>query len=1288
MSGLPCDLSGPHTNFLTAQPILKEVPAINQVTTGDFLLEEMHPTQNFEIAQLSKSSTSALLTSENAGDDVPRQQHESFHIDEINVINHENCTSMPAQAEKPPAENGSENNESVPAPEEKSESLTDKKLKTKLLACANKTLKLPNIVDLLLDWRSFNPLMVDTGASHSLIPFNKAKNLDSSTEKNLQAFGGAPISVCGSCILTIDLGFGDLPPHEFLVVEEDMDFLILGIDFLRANRLVLRTDNNTLEQTTTGLFAPTVHFTSPSNAAFRSALFWSAYLSNSPLNISNEKTNLIAVTLNTTSDDYENWRALCLEKLELFPDLELTPDYTNKPKHSVVFTLEKSEDFKVFHPRARRANAANLKAARENFADLMNRGGLKRGMSDCVSPITFVRKKDGSTRVCIDYTQLNKYTRTMQYPIPLIQSLPLHLTNRHKLFSVLDMKEAFYQIPMSEEASKLCAIITEFGTFVPLRMQFGLKNAPAFFCKLVSDIVNGLESFVFTYLDDFLVFSESIEEHLDHLTQLFKRLDQFGMRINRRKCLFARETVLFLGHEISAQGLRPLIDKVEAIRAMDPPTNLKELRAFLGSVNYYRKFLPMMAEKASPLTDLLKGPTRKKTARIVWGPDQQSAFETVKTTLAEAATLANEDPAAPLVLSTDASSHHIGGVLEQFIDPEESATNPLAFYSKALPTSVRVRSVFNKELTAVYFTIKHFRHRIRGRNLIIRSDHKAVVSAIASPTDGDHSPNECTMINYIKEYFPLMRHIPGEDNQMADLLSRPAGHTPHDEEKMKNDPELICFIDGATRGDDFSSDSPDESQGESLDAATPDELDPDELVAITPILIAKAQESDPQAMSEIRQRVSESKTLAMDERPLPSLEKLVCYGVSNPEADVFLPIIPSHLRAVVFRLVHNTTHPGREKSLELLRGRYYWPEMTKDISLWVKTCPACQRNKITRHMRQQLQNFPPNYERLSTFHIDLVGPLPVSEDFKYVLTMRDRGTGYSLATPLRDKTALSVTEGIRQHLIGTMGIPRTLISDNGGEFVGALFQDFCDDFGIQHRFTTPYHPQCNGLVERLHRTLKQALRSLPDTDTWATHLPLIMLSINNTLSGTSSFTPHQQVFGKSGNIVGACIMDEGTVNSNEGVEHFYAFFQNMALHKRTARPFTDNKPYVDQNLFTCDKVWIRVDKPSPSLSPRYNGPHKVLDRHFKYFVVLIDNRLSKVSIDRLKPVFELNNLDAIEDPPADSEYDSDVTVSEDDMGPPEFSPSEVNPGASNLGRHNPQRNRQPSSRLKDYYLGD
>ena len=1272
---------------LSAQAPVEKALAINHVNSVDYSPEVTSLTQLPENLICNEIIAPSSLTPDNAGSHALLRQNEPQQSDAINMLSHSPLKLKSGPTDSPSAGDKCEISEIAPALHEEVNSLPDERLKTRLLECANKTLKLPNIVDLLLDWRSFTPLMVDTGASHSLIPFNKAKNLDSSTEKNLQAFGGAPISVCGSCVLTIDLGFGDLPSHEFLVVDEEMDFLILGIDFLRANSLVLRTDNSTLEQTTTGLSAPTVHFTSPSNTAFRSALFWSAYLSNSPLNSSNEKTNLIAVTLNSTSDEYENWRALCLEKLELFPDLELTPEYSTRPKHSVVFTIEKTEDFREFHPRARRANAANLLAARETFSDLMNRSGLKRGMSDCVSPITFVKKKDGSTRVCIDYTLLNKYTKTMQYPIPLIQSLPLHINSRHKLFSVLDLKEAFYQIPMSEEASRLSAIITEFGTFLPLRMQFGLKNAPAFFCKLVSDIVNGLESFVFTYLDDFLVFSESIEEHLDHLTQLFKRMDQFGMRINRRKCFFARESVLFLGHEISASGMRPLIDKVEAIKAMSPPTNLKELRGFLGSVNYYRMFLPMLAEKASPLTDLLKGPTRKKTTRIVWGPDQQSAFEMVKSTLAEAVTLANEDPAAPLVLSTDASAHHIGGALEQFIDPDETSTKPLAFYSKALPTSVRVRSAFKRELTAVYLTIKHFRHRIRGRNLVIRSDHKSVVRAIESPTDGDHSPNECTMIYYIKEYFPSVRHIPGEDNQMADLLSRPAGFDSLDEQEVRNDPELICFIDGVASGDDSRPGSPVHSQGEHLEVSSADELDPDEVVAITPTLIARVQELLPQEMSEIRHEVSKSKSLSVVERPLPGLDSLICCGVSDLEAEVFLPIIPSLLRAAVFRLVHNTAHPGREKSLELLRGRYYWPEMVKDISLWVKTCPCCQKNKITRHMRQQLQNFPPNFERLSTFHIDLVGPLPASDDFKYVLTMRDRGTGYSLATPLRDKTSLSVTEGIRQHLIGTVGIPRTLISDNGGEFVGALFQDFCNDFGIQHRLTTAYHPQSNGLVERLHRTLKQALRSLSDTDTWATHLPLIMLSINNTLSGTSSFTPHQQVFGKAGNIVGSCIMDQGSLVSNQGVEHFYSFFHNMLLHKRTARPLNDNKPYVDQNLFTCDKVWVRVDKPSPSLSPRYHGPHRVLDRHHKYFVLLIDTRLSKVSVDRLKPAFELFNLDSVEYPPADSECDSDATGSDADSGSLEVSP-ELESGPSSLVQRAPQRSRKPSSRLKDFYVGD
>ena len=969
MSGVVCDTAGPDSKKPAQQP---QVPVVNQITGENIPPEN---SQTFQMIEQEKQIEIKSLIPpqvENVGNESKQEQQQKS-IETLNMLHKVASVDNNKRTQPGVVKNGG-NTSSTYEPKEKSVIATVDRHRDKLLSNPRRKFKLPNTVNFCFDWNTYNPLLIDTGASVSVIPFSKCKNLDVTIKKKLQTFGGTPINVCGSCTLTIDLGFGDLPPHDFIVVEEHADYFLLGIDFLRVNSLVPRIDKNMLEQTSTGFSAPTIYFTEPTIADFGVDLFWSTYLSNSPLKTATDKVNLIAATLNYTSEDYERWRDLCLKILDKRPELLQIPNFKNPPKHNHVFYIEKTSDFRPFHPRARRASAANLKAARENFSDLLERGGLKRGLSHCVSPITFATKKDGTTRVCIDYTTLNKYTVTMTYPIPLIQSLPLHLTSRHKIFSVIDMTEAYHQIPMSDEASKLAAIITEFGTFLPLRTPYGLKNAPAFFCKLVADIVNGMESFVFTYLDDFLIFSENIEQHLVHLDQLFQRLSDFGMFIKKEKCHFARKSVLFLGHEISADGMRPLTDKVEAINAMDPPTNLRELRSFLGSINYYRRFLPMLSEKSAPLTDLLKGPTRTKTARIVWNREQQSAFETIKNSLAEAATLANEDPTAPLVLSTDASSHHIGAVLEQFVDLEETGTRPLAFYSKALPTTVRVRSAFNRELTAIYFSLKNFRHRIRGRHLIIRSDNKSVVRAIESITDGDHSPNEGNMIQLIKEFSPTLRHIPGKENQIADLLSRPAGHNIYDEEDKKTDPEIICFINVLTQHfqtDPASIKSVEQKNDEksNVSEGNLEYKNCEEPVTITPALIASAQELDPQAISETRVLASNVKNkMLIEGRQLLSNERLTCYGVTDLDAEIFRPIVPSHLRAVVFRLIHNTTHPGNEKSLELIKCRYFWPKMDKDIHLWVKTCPDCQKNKISRHMRQKLQNYPPNQKRLNTFH--------------------------------------------------------------------------------------------------------------------------------------------------------------------------------------------------------------------------------------------------------------------------------------------------------------------------------
>ena len=298
---------------------------------------------------------------------------------------------------------------------------------------------------------------------------------------------------------------------------------------------------------------------------------------------------------------------------------------------------------------------------------------------------------------------------------------------------------------------------------------------------------------------------------------------------------------------------------------------------------------------------------------------------------------------------------------------------------------------------------------------------------------------------------------------------------------------------------------------------------------------------------------------------LPAREKLVTktysdigidyaiVGAEDDELNQFRPYLPESLRFLAFQKLHRQIHQGKEKTYDLVSTHYFWPKLRSDILKWTKACPECQKCKISRHTRQKLQFYPTGFRRLAAIHIDLMGPLPVAEDYsKYVMTMRDRRTGFLATAALLDKTASSVVAALKIHFISSFGVPGIIVSDNGKEFQSSEFNGFCADLGITHKFVTAYHPSANGIVERVHRTMKVALRALDHPGDWAGALPLITLAINNQVC---DFTPYQMVFGQAARLPGTFFFrdNDDTRSSLQPVAEIHIFPENMRHLHHSAR---------------------------------------------------------------------------------------------------------------------------------------
>jgi hypothetical protein len=311
------------------------------------------------------------------------------------------------------------------------------------------------------------------------------------------------------------------------------------------------------------------------------------------------------------------------------------------------------------------------------------------------------------------------------------------------VFSKVDMRKGYHQILMNEDDIKKTAIITPFGLFNVLCMTFGLCNAGNTFQRRMDRILSGL-NFVFAYLDDVIVASQSISDHLQHLRLLFQRLLAAGLVINREKCVFGVAAVDFLGHHVSAAGTSPIASDVAAIQRHPQPTTVKELQGFLGVINFYRRFIPSAAKILRPLTDVLRG-NPAQSGRLEWTPVVAAAFQTTKDALCHTVKLVHPSPGAEISLMVDASNERVRVALQQRT-ASTAPWQPLGFFSKKLEPAQSRYSAFDRELWACFAGIRHFRHMLEGRRFVILTDHKPLTQAFHQASD-PWTPRQCRQLD-------------------------------------------------------------------------------------------------------------------------------------------------------------------------------------------------------------------------------------------------------------------------------------------------------------------------------------------------------------------------------------------------------------------------------------------------------------------------------------------------------------------------------------------------------------
>ena len=393
----------------------------------------------------------------------------------------------------------------------------------------------------------------------------------------------------------------------------------------------------------------------------------------------------------------------------------------------------------------------------------MDRGIVRPSCSPFGAPVLFVRKKDGTSRMCQDFRGLNKITVKNSYPLPRIDQL-LDRLHGATVVSKLDLQIGYNQVRIDppEDIPKT-AFKTRYGLYEYLVMPFGLCGAPATFQRLMNDIFREhLDVFVLVYLDDILIYSRSMEEHREHLRIVLGILRRHKLYCKRSKCQFGRRHIEFLGHDVGVSGIRVLPAKQAAVRDWPTPRNPTDVRSFLGLANYLRRHVPHFSALARPLTDLTH-------LDVVWSwePPHQAAFDALKTACTNAEVVWPPDPDLPFIVTTDASDFAAGAILEQ---DQAGARRVIAYESTKFSKAERNKTAYEKEMMAVLFALKTWRHHLLGpRQFLLQCDNSAVTYLLRQP---QLSPQQARWQQHLSEYNYEIKHVPGRDNIAADALSR------------------------------------------------------------------------------------------------------------------------------------------------------------------------------------------------------------------------------------------------------------------------------------------------------------------------------------------------------------------------------------------------------------------------------------------------------------------------------------------------------------------------------------
>eukprot|EP00253_Pinus_taeda_P020616 PITA_20616 len=726
------------------------------------------------------------------------------------------------------------------------------------------------------------------------------------------------------------------------------------------------------------------------------------------------------------------------------------------PKRNIDFTIELVPGAAPVSRAPYRMSVPELTELKMQLQELLDKNYIRPSVSPWGAPVLFVKKKDGTFRMCIDYRQLNKLTIKNKYPLPRIDEL-FDQVKGATVFSKIDLRSGYHQIRIKEQDIAKTAFRTKYDHYEFVVLPFGLTNAPETFMCLMNIIFHQyLDRFVLIFIDDILVYSRTVEEHQEHLRKVLQTLREHQLYAKFSKCDFFKEEIQYLGHVISKEGIAVDPEKIKAIMDWPVPKDVADIRSFMGLAGYYRRFVEGFSRVAFPITSL-----QKKGKAFQWTPNCQKSFEQLKHLLTTAPILRIADPDKDYVVCTDASKEGVGGVLMQ-------EGRVVAYESRKLKEHEQKYSAYDLELTAVIHALKMWRHYLVGRKFLLLTDHHSLTNYFSQPT---LNARQARWVDFLSGFDFEIKHLQGKENRVADALSRKVQQLYEVSVSEGKSPVLEMVKEASRQDVNYQQLKLQLQQSAGLTDQSDYKLNKDGMIHFKQRLYVPSQDK--------------IKNLIMDE----------------------------------FHVSHYAGHPGYQKMITAIRKEYFWPGMKKDIAEYLSRCLECQQIKAEhQHPAGLLQPLLIPEWKWEIISMDFITGLPKTKKGNdSIMVIVDKLSKAAHFIPVQSTyKAPQIAHVFMQNVFKLHGLPKVIISDRDVKFTSAFWRTLFADLGTQLNFSTAYHPQTDGQTERVNQVVEDMLRAfvMQQPTLWEEYLHLVEFTYNNGYHTSTQMSPFEVMYGR------------------------------------------------------------------------------------------------------------------------------------------------------------------------------